>query len=296
MKRQLARWLRHAAARLDPMQASPPPPLPPPQPSPPPPLPRPQETAPAIGRDVGLRDATSHGWFDGAAGMVYPGVPVGPQDVVADIGCGDGGAASFCARAGARLLLADIDAPRLAAAAARLEELAPGRITAVASDADPLPFPDAVATRVVCTEVIEHVPDPAVLLGELARIAAPGALLLLSCPDPRSEAVQKSLAPDILFRHPNHIRIVGHAELRALAEAAGFEILSHDFYGFYWAVWWAFFWETGTDFWAEESHPVLEAWARVWSAVLDFPEGHRIRAALDAALPKSQVIVARKVR
>lgn len=275
MKQRMAAWLRTLAARLDP--ARPPP-----------------DTPAAIGRDVGLRDATSHGWFDNDAGVLYPGIPVGPADVVADIGCGDGGAASFCARAGARLLLADIDAPRLEAAGARLEAIAPGRITAVASDANPLPFPDGVATRVVCTEVVEHVPDPGVLLRELARIAAPGALLLLSCPDPRSEEVQKAVAPDLMFRHPNHIRIVGHAELRTLAEEAGFEIVSHTSYGFYWAVWWALFWETGTDFGDERSHPVLEGWARVWNAVLDFPSGRRIRAALDAALPKSQVIVARK--
>ncbi len=250
--------------------------------------------ASGISRDVGLRDAVMHGWFDGTRGLLYPGVSIDAADVVADIGCGDGGAAAFCAKQGARVLLADVDEPRLQGARARLEAIAPGRIEVAVSDAAPLPFATAVATRVVCTEVIEHVANPAILLAELARIAAPGALLVLSCPDPRSEAVQKLLAPDMLFQHPNHIRVLDRATLCSLIASAGFAVERYDCYGFYWALWWSLFWETKTDFMSWQSHPVLEGWARVWDSVLDWPEGSRIQRALDAALPKSQVVVARR--
>jgi SAM-dependent methyltransferase len=52
----------------------------------------------------------------------------------------------------------------------------------VTADAAGLPLRDGVADAVLCTEVIEHVPDEHELAGELARIAAPGAALVLSAP------------------------------------------------------------------------------------------------------------------
>lgn len=52
----------------------------------------------------------------------------------------------------------------------------------VTGDAAALPLADGVADAVLCTEVIEHVPDERVLVAELARVAKPGAPLLLSAP------------------------------------------------------------------------------------------------------------------
>jgi SAM-dependent methyltransferase len=52
----------------------------------------------------------------------------------------------------------------------------------VLGDALALPFADGCADAVLCTEVIEHVKDPAQLLSELARALAPGGFLLLSSP------------------------------------------------------------------------------------------------------------------
>src|SRR6267143_1760416 len=48
---------------------------------------------------------------------------------------------------------------------------------------DPLPFPDEVFDLVWCTEVIEHVVDPAFTLGEINRVLKPGGRLLLSTPN-----------------------------------------------------------------------------------------------------------------
>ncbi len=52
----------------------------------------------------------------------------------------------------------------------------------VIGDAQSLPLADGVADALLCTEVIEHVPDEHALAAELARIAAPGASLVLSAP------------------------------------------------------------------------------------------------------------------
>ena len=48
---------------------------------------------------------------------------------------------------------------------------------------DPLPFADETFDLVWCTEVIEHVVNPAFTLGELNRVLKPGGKLLLSTPN-----------------------------------------------------------------------------------------------------------------
>lgn len=52
----------------------------------------------------------------------------------------------------------------------------------VGGDAQRLPFRSGVADHVLCTQVIEHVPEPASVLGEIARVLKPGGRLVLTAP------------------------------------------------------------------------------------------------------------------
>ncbi len=242
---------------------------------------------------VGLRDATLSGWFNDDTGELFTDVPITPEDVVVDVGCGEGGTLAFCARRGAHVVAIDHDAAALERARGKIEPTIARRKEYHVSPAETLPVADGVASRVICTEVLEHVDDPAVVLAELVRIGRPGALYLISCPDPVQEGVQQQVAPPVYFEKPNHLRIIGRDEFRRLAEAAGLEVIAQRHYGFFWSVWWAMFWACRVDL-ASPSHPALDHWGQAWQALLETPDGPAVKRALDQVLPKSQVIVARK--
>ncbi|WP_426700840.1 class I SAM-dependent methyltransferase [Rhodanobacter sp. Col0626] len=242
---------------------------------------------------VGLHDAVLSGWFQNDSNEVFRGIPIGPGDTVVDVGCGDGGASLFCARRGAHVTVVDIDPQVIAAMAARLAEISPQAYATHISDGNPLPLADAVATRVLCTEVLEHVDDPDQLLGELVRIGKPGALYLLSVPDSLQENLQKHVAPPSYFQKPNHVRIIERPQFADMVTRAGLVIEEHTQYGFFWSIWWALFWACKVDL-DKPSHPALDHWTEAWRAVLALPQGAQLKQQLDEFMPKSQIIVARK--
>ena len=49
-------------------------------------------------------------------------------------------------------------------------------------DGHVLPFPDASFDAVLCTEVVEHIPDPAETIREIHRVLKPGGLLVVTIP------------------------------------------------------------------------------------------------------------------
>ena len=54
--------------------------------------------------------------------------------------------------------------------------------TVVLGDIESMPFEDASFSTVVCTEVLEHVPDPSRALAEIRRVLQPGGVLIGSVP------------------------------------------------------------------------------------------------------------------
>jgi ubiquinone/menaquinone biosynthesis C-methylase UbiE len=52
----------------------------------------------------------------------------------------------------------------------------------IVSDIINIPEPDASFDAILCTEVLEHIPDPIAALGELYRLLRPGGELILSAP------------------------------------------------------------------------------------------------------------------
>jgi methionine biosynthesis protein MetW len=97
-----------------------------------------------------------------------------------DVGCGDG-------LLGAALLQRFGEAHGVdiaATAIARARSLGVNAVQ-VNLDAEPLPYPDGMFAVVTCLDVLEHVFDPRVLIEEIARVCAPGGLVIITTPNIR---------------------------------------------------------------------------------------------------------------
>lgn len=82
----------------------------------------------------------------------------------------------------------------------------------IVADLAALPVPDRQFDLVLCTEVLEHVLDPAAVLTEIHRVTAIGGLVVITVPF----VIELHEEPYDHFRYTSH-------GLRALMQQAGFE-------------------------------------------------------------------------
>lgn len=226
----------------------------------------------------------------------FPGFEIGADDVVVDVGCGDGLVCAYAGSHGADVVGIDIE-PSLVERAAEAMKGVPARsFRGIVSDANPIPLPDSFATVIVATEVMEHVERPERFLAELVRIGKPGARYLLSVPDPTSEGVMKVVAPAWYWEKPLHINVFQHDELNAMFAAAGLNVEARHSSGFYWSMWWAFRLAIGMEhkFAPTPSATILRSWDETMDALMQTPRGPEVLRVLDGLVPKSQVLIARK--
>nr|WP_242533134.1 glycosyltransferase [Niveibacterium umoris] len=258
-------------------------------------------------RMVGLVDAVRAGWYRQDTHELLEGFPISADDTVLDVGCGAGMATIFAAQRGASVIFADVDQAAISALEARMPASGARAWRGIATDSNPLPLDDGIATRVIAMEMLEHVADPKIVMREFARVAAPGALLLFAVPDAASEALQRTVAPDAYFRFPNHIRVLSEGDFESLVTEAGLIIERRHSYSFYWNMAMALFWLSGKGssfpdgapsmgFLEPPFPPIVETWARLWEMVLAHPEGEALRARLDQVMPKTRILIARKPR
>jgi len=104
---------------------------------------------------------------------------------VADVGCGGGLLSEALAKAGARVTGIDlgekvIEIAQLHMHESRLETPSLDIDYRVRSSADLAAAEAESFDAVCCMELIEHVPDPAALVGDLARMVKPGGVVVMS--------------------------------------------------------------------------------------------------------------------
>ena len=90
------------------------------------------------------------------------------------------------------------------------------------ADAGKLPIGNQAADLVISTAVIEHVPEPDSVITEFARIARPGALLVLTTPDPMIEEIATTLR---MLKEDDHQETFRLKQLVALVERGGFDVV-----------------------------------------------------------------------
>lgn len=81
------------------------------------------------------------------------------------------------------------------------------------ADALHLPFADASFDRIVCSEVLEHIPDHLSAIDEIARVTRPGGLVGISVPRFWPEKICWLLSADYRNEPGGHIRIFRSEEL-----------------------------------------------------------------------------------
>lgn len=99
---------------------------------------------------------------------------------VADVGCGGGLLSESLARAGARVTGIDLGEKVIATAKLHLHESNLDVDYRVQSSAELAAAEPATFDAVCCMELIEHVPDPAALVNDLAAMLKPGGRLFVS--------------------------------------------------------------------------------------------------------------------
>lgn len=151
--------------------------------------------------------------------------PIGPSDRVLDLGCGTGIVARSIRErlgGGARISGADANAEMIAMA----KSLAP-EIDWHEANAMKLPFDDASFELVVCQQMLQFVPEPAVALREIRRVLVPGGRFVLATWRARHEQPLYDVLGQIAERHlgrANEKRFLlgDDAALRALLAETGF--------------------------------------------------------------------------
>jgi 2-polyprenyl-3-methyl-5-hydroxy-6-metoxy-1,4-benzoquinol methylase len=143
--------------------------------------------------------------------------------VIADVGCGDGATISALHAAGllgATTFAIDLSETRVRNA----ERVAPG-VTGTVADAATTGLPDGSVEGVVCTQVIEHVPDDRAVAREIARILRPGGWWYISSVVKRDRAWWLYTVDGERRLDPTHVREYRNAdEFAAALRVPGLQI------------------------------------------------------------------------
>ena len=174
----------------------------------------------------GYQQTTAAGYFDNARADVVAKLPP-PLGRVLDVGCGAGAVGASLRAAGAqRVVGIEVHRPSAERARALLDEVHVGAVEDVLGDVD-----ESFDTFVLY-DVLEHLVDPAAVLGQLAGLAAPGARVHVSVPNARHWSLVRDLVFRATFgytdwghRDRTHLRWFTRRDIEALLAASGWTVV-----------------------------------------------------------------------
>jgi SAM-dependent methyltransferase len=195
-------------------------------------------------------------------------------DIILDLGCGFGRHAYEAARRGARVVALDAGGDEvegvLGTFAAMVEagelDAASTSVGVVQGDALHLPFADSTFDRVICSEVLEHIPDDRGAMAELARVLRPGGTMAITIPRFGPELINWALSDEYHMVEGGHVRIYRRGVIEQRLREAGLRVRAHHYaHGLHSPYWWlkCLVGTTNND------HPLVKAYHRllVWDIV-----------------------------
>ena len=176
----------------------------------------------------------------------YNRLGIAPGDRILDMGCGPGRhVCAACADYEAVVTGADINMADLGRAKTNIfaHEAFGGKLLGrwglSAADITSLPFADKTFDHVICSEVLEHIPDDCKAANELIRVLKPGGSLAVSVPRFLPERICWALSEAYCNSEGGHIRIYKKEEIIALFRKKGLEKrFSHYAHGIHTPYWW----------------------------------------------------------
>ncbi len=226
-------------------------------------------------------------------------LPLAPGSTVLDLGCGEGRhVISAYVNADVTAIGVDLALPDLQTTREKFQPFAePGHsrkhFGLASAKALQLPFADHSFDVVICSEVLEHIPDYQAALAEIQRVLKPGGLFCASVPRAWPERICWRLSPAYHQVEGGHVRIFEAAELRSQIETLGFECYRrHWAHALHAPFWWlkCLFWER------QEQSRLVKLYHRllVWD-LLERPWLTRgLERLLNPVLGKSVVLYFRK--
>jgi ubiquinone/menaquinone biosynthesis C-methylase UbiE len=196
-------------------------------------------------------------------------------DTILDLGCGEGRhVISAYLQDDINAFGVDLSHADLKSTLEKFEPFAqpdnPNRQFALsAANALCLPFADDTFDKVICSEVLEHIPDWEAALAEVERVLKPGGVFCASVPRYWPERVCWALSDEYHANEGGHLRIFKAYELRVAIENLGFRFLQkHWAHALHAPYWWlkCMFWSN------QDNNPLVKLYHRllVWD-MMDRP-------------------------